>query len=70
MASNVTFEGAIAIPFAFQAVQLVFDTSGEFLTTEQLPAGDAAARALGRETTGATNRVFLGANGAFVRMVD
>ena len=45
-------------------------TSGEFLTTEQLPAGDAAARALGRETTGATSRVFLGANGAFVRMVD
>ena len=44
--SRVTFEGAVPVAFAFQAVQLVFDDSGEFLTTEQLPAGDAAARAL------------------------
>jgi hypothetical protein len=66
--SNVTFEGALAIPFAFQAVQLVFDESGEFLTTEQLAAGDAAARALGREATAAPGRVFLGTAGAFVRM--
>ena len=67
--SNVVFEGAIAIPFAFQAVQLQFDESGEFLTTEQLPAGDAAARALGRETP-ARNRVFLAAAGAFVRVAE
>jgi hypothetical protein len=64
--SKVTFEGAIAIPFAFQAVQLVFDDSGEFLTTEQLPAGEAAARAL--EGAGAPNRVFLATRGAFVRV--
>ena len=44
--SHVTFEGAVPVAFAFQAVQLVFDDSGEFLTTEQLAAGDAAARAL------------------------
>jgi hypothetical protein len=68
--SNVTFEGAIAIPFAFQAVQLVFHESGEFLTTEQLPAGDAAARALGRETAGTPSRVFLDAAGAFVRLSE
>ncbi len=68
VASNIAFEGPIAIPFAFQAVQLQFDESGEFLTTEQLPAGDAAARAFGRE--GAASRVFLTAPGAFVRMTE
>src|SRR3990170_3740663 len=57
IASQVTFEGPIAIPFAFQAVQLVFADSGEFLTTEQLPAGDAAARALGSAITPAPARV-------------
>ena len=46
MESKIAFEGAVPVAFAFQAVQLVFDDSGEFLTTEQLPAGDAAARAL------------------------
>jgi hypothetical protein len=66
--SNILFEGQIAIPFAFQAVQLQFDDSGEFLTTEQLPAGDAAARALGGPGTG--SRVFLSAPGAFLRVND
>ena len=42
----MAFEGPVPVAFAFQAVQLVFDDSGEFLTTQQLPAGDAAARAL------------------------
>jgi hypothetical protein len=37
MESKVAFEGAVPVAFAFQAVQLVFDDSGEFLTTEQLP---------------------------------
>jgi hypothetical protein len=64
ISSKVSFEGAFAIPFAFQAVQLVFGDSGEFLTTEQLPPGDAAARAAGAQPT----RVYLSARGAFVRM--
>ncbi len=69
--SAVGFEGAVPIPFAFQAVQLVFDDSGEFLTTEQLPAGDAAARALRSETnTHGGNRVFLKGAGAFMRMAE
>src|SRR6185503_19751401 len=42
--SRVAFEGAVPVAFAFQAGQLVFDDAGEFLTTQQLPAGDAAAR--------------------------
>jgi hypothetical protein len=66
--STVTFEGPIAIPFAFQAVQLQFDDAGEFLTTEQLPAGEAAARALRRD--GAGSRRFLSASGAFVRIAE
>ena len=37
--SQVAFEGAVPVAFAFQAVQLVFDDSGEFLTTQQLAAG-------------------------------
>ena len=37
--SRVAFEGAVPVAFAFQAVQLVFDDSGEFLTTQQLAAG-------------------------------
>jgi hypothetical protein len=69
LTSNVVFEGPMAIPFAFQAVQLQFDESGEFLTTQQLPAGDAAARALGQGAAGG-NRVFLAASGAFVRMAE
>jgi hypothetical protein len=66
--SNISFEGPVAAPFAFQAVQLVFDASGEFLTTEQLPAGDAAARALDRDVRAASGRIFLGVNGAFARL--
>jgi hypothetical protein len=69
ISSRVTFEGSTAIPFAFQAVQLVFDPSGQFLTTEQLPAGEAAARELG-VGVGTSNRVFLAARGAFVRLAD
>ena len=71
--SHVAFEGAVPVAFAFQAVQLVFDDSGEFLTTQQLPAGDAAARslraprALPREERGP---VFLEARGAFVRVAE
>jgi hypothetical protein len=60
------------VAFAFQAVQLVFDDSGEFLTTQQLPAGDAAARALpsprAAHPTGGRGPVFLEAPGAFVRL--
>ena len=68
VSSTISFEGPVAAPFAFQAVQLVFDDSGEFLTTEQLPAGDAAARALDRDVRAASGRVFLGVNGAFARV--
>lgn len=68
--STISFEGPVAVPFAFQAVQLVFSDSGEFLTTEQLPAGDAAARALRGDTQLSGNRVFLAARGAFVRLAE
>ena len=72
--SRVAFEGAAPVAFAFQAVQLVFDDSGEFLTTQQLPAGDAAARALpasrAAHPTGGRRPVFLEARGAFVRVAQ
>jgi hypothetical protein len=64
--SQVAFEGAVPVAFAFQAVQLVFDDSGEFLTTQQLPAGDAAARTL--RPPDERGPVFLEARGAFVRV--
>lgn len=65
--STVAFEGATPVAFAFQAVQLVFDDSGQFLTTQQLGAGEAAARAL--PSGGAQRRpVFLESRGAFVRV--
>jgi hypothetical protein len=70
IASKVVFEGAFPLAFGLQAVQLVFDDSSEFLTTQQLPAGDAAARAV-RPTTavgGKSGPVFLEARGAFVRV--
>jgi hypothetical protein len=70
-ASRVAFEGPVPIAFAFQAVQLVFDDSGEFLTTMQLPAGDAAARAIERTAArgpGERTPTFLQAPGAFVRV--
>jgi hypothetical protein len=63
----VAFEGPIAVPFAFQAVQLVFEESQGFLTTEQLPAGDAAARAL---RGAAPSHQFLTVQGAFARMTQ
>lgn len=67
--SKVAFDGAVPVAFAFQAVQLVFDDSGQFLTTQQLGAGDAAARAL--PGPGAARRpVFLEARGAFVRVAS
>ena len=47
LTSSVTFQGPVAVPFAFQAVQLVFDASGQFLTTEALAAGEAAAPSTG-----------------------
>lgn len=72
--SHVAFEGAVPVAFAFQAVQLVFDDSGEFLTTQQLHAGDAAARALprtgGPDHTRTRGPVFLEAHGAFVRVAQ
>ena len=60
--SRVAFEGAVPVAFAFQAVQLVFDDSGEFLTTQQLRAGrrGGAGIAAGRRaviTPGARPRV-------------
>jgi len=71
MESKVAFEGAVPVAFAFQAVQLVFDDSGEFLTTEQLPAGDAAARALPpSHHQGARRPVFLETRGAFARVAQ
>ena len=71
--SRVAFEGAVPVAFAFQAVQLVFDDSGEFLTTQQLAAGDAAARELppprvNKARPGKRGPVFLEARGAFVRV--
>jgi hypothetical protein len=68
LASHITFEGPLAIAFAFQAVQLVFDESGVLLTTEQLTAGDAAARAVRGSARAEGGPVFLGASGAFVRL--
>ena len=70
--SRIAFEGPVPVAFAFQAVQLVFDDSGEFLTTQQLPAGDASARGLPAQR--AMHRpdergpVYLEARGAFVRV--
>jgi len=71
MESKIAFEGAVPVAFAFQAVQLVFDDSGEFLTTEQLPAGDAAARALPPGPRhGPRHPVFLETRGAFARVAQ
>jgi len=70
ISSSVVFEGPLAMPFAFQAVKLMFDDSHEFLTTEQLPAGDAAARAIRPLGTAAPNREFLKVQGAFARMAE
>ena len=70
--SRVAFDGPVPVAFAFQAVQLVFDDSGEFLTTQQLPAGDAAARTLASpramHSPDQRQPVFLEARGAFVRV--
>ena len=72
--SRVAFEGPVPVAFAFQAVQLVFDDSGEFLTTEQLPAGEAAARTMAapRAARAPAERrpMFLEARGAFVRIAN
>ena len=78
-AHRVAFEGPVPIAFAFQAVQLVFDERGEFLTTMQLPAGSAAARGMpagmgtAMPTAGpssAPSPVFLSSPGAFVRVAS
>jgi len=70
--SRVAFEGAVPVAFGFQAVQLVFDDSGEFLTTQQLPAGEGAARTLAGSRAvpapGPRHPVFLETRGAFVRV--
>jgi hypothetical protein len=70
--SRVAFEGPVPVAFAFQAVQLVFDESGEFLTTQQLPAGSAGARALKPTAKSEPDRgpVFLEARGAFMRATE
>jgi hypothetical protein len=67
--SQIAFDGAVPVAFAFQGVQLVFDESGEFLTTQQLAAGEAAARAPLAKDLRPEGRgpVFLAARGAFVR---
>jgi hypothetical protein len=73
-AGSVAFEGQVPVAFAFQAVQLVFDDSGEFLTTQQLAAGEAAARAVPAASAGRSTRgrgpVFLEPRGAFVRVAQ
>jgi hypothetical protein len=62
----------VPVAFGFQAVQLVFDDSGEFLTTQQLPAGEGAARTLAGSRAvpapGQRHPVFLETRGAFVRV--
>jgi len=70
--SRVAFEGPVPVAFAFQAVQLVFDDSGEFLTTQQLPSGEAAARSLSPPARLQPDRgpVFLETRGAFVRATE
>jgi hypothetical protein len=70
--SRVSFEGPVAVAFAFQAVQLVFDESGEFLTTQQIPAGETAARSLQPTASMGRSRgpVFLETRGAFVRTAE
>jgi hypothetical protein len=70
--STLAVEGPVAVAFAFQAVQLVFDESGEFLTTQQIPAGEAAARALQPAAKVRSDRrpVFLETRGAFVRATE
>jgi hypothetical protein len=68
MESKVAVEGAVPVAFAFQAVQLVFDDSGQFLTTQQLAAGEAAARAFPPAARAVQRPVFLETRGAFVRV--
>jgi hypothetical protein len=72
LASSVAFEGDVPIVFGLQAVQLVFDETGQFLTTQQLEPGVAAAGAQpglgGTATAPVRNPVFLEPRGAFVRM--
>ena len=66
--SQVAFDGQVPVAFAFQAVQLVFDDSGEFLTTQQVQAGEVAARAAVTRSAAGPGPVFLTARGAFVRV--
>jgi hypothetical protein len=70
LGSKVSFEGGLPLAFGLQAAQVVFDDSGQFLTTQQLPAGDAAARAAFQPavTPSTKGPVFLEARGAFVRV--
>jgi len=72
LAQAVSFEGTVPIVFGLQAVQLVFDETGQFLTTQQLEPGVAAAGAQpgigGAATAPARNPVFLTPRGAFVRV--
>ena len=69
--STVTFEGPVPVAFAFQAVQLVFDESGEFLTTQQLAAGEAAARSLPQPSRlQSRGPIYLETRGAFVRATE
>lgn len=72
LASAVAFEGAVPIVFGLQAVQLVFDETGQFLTTQQLDPGVAAAgpQPGGGGAAAAPTRAlrFLQPRGALVRI--
>ena len=71
--TKVLYEGPIQLVFGIQAVQLVFDETGQFLTTEQLTPGDAAARGLmARSLPEAPDKsvVFFSPLGAFARIND
>lgn len=72
LTTGLTFQGTFPVAFALQAVQLQFDESGRFLTTQQLPAGDAAARALRGPASadGGRRTVFLDVPGPFVRHAE
>jgi hypothetical protein len=70
--SKTSYEGPIPLVFGLQAVQLVFDDTMQFLSTEQLVAGDAAARSLtGSDQPGLPKAPqFLETPGAMVRVLD
>jgi hypothetical protein len=72
LSSKTSYEGPIPLVFGIQAVQLVFDDSMQFLSTEQLPPGDAAARAMAGGVQPMPGRAphFLDAPAAMIRVLD